>query len=79
MFATKDNPAADARQMRRIIAEDPDWLVNDFVVIMFFFSAKVIFNLRVRFFSFSIGCILDHTNRVSPFYTHQATGDFCHL
>ena len=27
MFATKDNPAADARLMRRIIAEDPDWLV----------------------------------------------------
>ena len=28
IFATKDNPAADPRQMRRIIAEDPDWLVN---------------------------------------------------
>lgn len=38
MFATRDNPAADARQMRRIIAEDPDWLVNDFVVIMFFLA-----------------------------------------
>ncbi|XP_058945946.1 dynein regulatory complex subunit 5-like [Pocillopora verrucosa] len=25
IFATKDNPAADPRQMRRIIAEDPDW------------------------------------------------------
>lgn len=28
IFTTKDNPAADPRQMRRIIAEDPDWLVN---------------------------------------------------
>lgn len=25
IFTTKDNPAADPRQMRRIIAEDPDW------------------------------------------------------
>ena len=31
IFATKDNPAADPRQMRRIIAEDPDWLVIDLI------------------------------------------------
>ena len=64
VMSGKDNPSADLRNMRRIIAEDPDWSLATVPLLVELCTGHIVSNFESRYIIrfIDVGCLSNYYN-----------------